>query len=910
MRKRFLATLLALAMVLSVTPFALADNGGEGNGVTSQAATELPKADENGVITLTEDVNLEEGVSIVNNDLVIDLNGYTITYTGTPTKATAFFNVWESRSLTVRDSKGNGAIIVNEDYCKEINNASTSYTVRCVQVRAGGTFTLESGTLQNTNTASEATAVIINFGTVNINGGAVKGVTGIINNAPVLSNAEWANQVSTCNINGGLIEGTECESYINNKGTYTKVDEGEGWSWGVALFGPGFGADGDQEITYDKVALNMSDGTIRAGQGIGTNASSGRYAGNTITIDGGTIEGVGNGGAAMYLPAIGKTTINGGTIEGEQGIRICAGELTINGGTINGTAALSPDADLVSGGSGGTEGAIVIGKAGTGYVGDIVVNISENATVQNTAATGDVRPAIVVSDKNMALADNQNINNPSGNKTNATFNYSESGITVNVESQKIKGDVVKVSNNTADKPTQDGGNTSLTLTNANITGNVINQTKEGDVGISGSSISGNVTNKFKGEVVIENHSTITGTVSNEGAEANKGSVAILDSTVGTVTENQDIVLVNTIVGNSTKPTTNTGDKVAMIGAKTYETLENAIKEAQNGDTVKLLDDVTVDVPSTVTTKGQGAITINKDITLDGNGKTINIGTGFEATGGGGWDDDFGKYHVLNITSDATIQNLTIDGGWAGMGKEDPANYSAARTGINIWTNGEDQLDVTLSGVKVENCSVYAVTAKGADLTITNLTTSGNQWGVDVEDKSTVSIQGSNIPENIVYENSSTDKNGLTITNGTYGNVVVQGGSTNGKVTLNDGNYEGIDNNSTGDAVTIEVTDGSFKESVAQYVTSDLKYEANANGIYTYHKTLDEALAVSDTVSSVEAAKDGANAVTVTVKNGNDETKITLKKNDTYKLPTLPNQGYNHFQAGPTRLATTITEIRR
>ena len=91
-----------------------------------------------------------------------------------------------------------------------------------------------------------------------------------------------------------------------------------------------------------------------------------------------------------------------------------------------------------------------------------------------------------------------------------------------------------------------------------------------------------------------------------------------------------------------------------------------------------------------------------------------------------------------------------------------------------------------------------------------------------------------------------------------------------------------------------ISGGSFKESVAQYVTSDLKYEANANGIYTYHKTLDAALAVSDTVSSVEAAKDSANAVTVTVKNGNDETKITLKKNATYKLPEIPDQGYNHF----------------
>ena len=896
MKKKILAVFLSLCMAMSLLPVTALATDAVDEKTPSTKATTLPEA-ENGVITLEEDVTLSSRYVIKDNaEITIDLAGFTVSNAEAlgSEKNDVLIDV-QSGSLTIKDSSENqtGKIVSNELYK---NSGNSGNKLKCVQVYAGATFTLESGTVENSNTASEASSVINNYGTVNIEGGTVKGVSCISNFASVLGNSSWDGKKATCNINGGLIEGTECESYINNEDKYTPVDKGEGWSWGVALFGPGFGADGKQEITYDKVALNMSDGTIRAGQGIGTNASSGRYAGNTITIDGGTIEGVGDGGAAMYLPAIGKTTINGGTIKGEQGIRICAGELTINGGTINGTAALSPDADLVSGGSGGTEGAIVIGKAGTGYVGDIVVNISENATVQNTATTEGVKPAIVVSDKNMALTKEQEIYNPSGDKTTATFDYSKSGITVNVESQDIKGDVVKVSNNTAGKETQDGGNTSLTLTNANITGNVINQTKEGDVGISGSTITGDVTNKSKGEVVIENHSTITGTVSNEGAEGEKGFVAILDSKVGTVTKDQDIVLVNTTVGGNTEPTTNTKGKVAMIGAKTYDTLQEAINAAEKGETVKLLDDVTVNVPKTVTTKGQGAITINKNITLDGNGKTIYIGTGFAATNGEGWDKDFGKYHVLNITSDATIQNLTIDGGWAGMGKEDSANYSAARTGINIWTNVEDQLDVTLSGVKVKNCSVYAVTAKGADLTITDLTTSGNQWGVDVEDKSTVSIKGSNILENIVYENSSTDtdKNGLTITNGTYGNVVVQGETTKGKVTLNAGNYEGIDNKSTGNAVTIEVTDGSFKESVAQYVTSDLKYEANANGIYTYHKTLEEALKVSDTVSSVEAAKDSTNAVTVTVKNGNDVDTIKLTSGTEYSLLNYPDQGYNHF----------------
>ena len=92
-----------------------------------------------------------------------------------------------------------------------------------------------------------------------------------------------------------------------------------------------------------------------------------------------------------------------------------------------------------------------------------------------------------------------------------------------------------------------------------------------------------------------------------------------------------------------------------------------------------------------------------------------------------------------------------------------------------------------------------------------------------------------------------------------------------------------------------ISGGSFKESVAQYVTSDLKYEANANGTYTYHETLDEALAFSNNVSSVEAAKPGATFVTVTVKNGNDVDTIKLTSGTEYSLLDYPDQGYNHFQ---------------
>ena len=870
MKRKFFAAFLSLCMVMSLLPMTVlaADDT---NTPSTQVATELPAADENGVITLTKDVTLSSRYVIKDNaKITIDLAGFTVSNAeGLGSEKDEVLIDVQSGSLTIKDSseEQKGKIVSNELYKKSRNSGNK---LKCVQVYAGATFTLESGTVENSNTASEASSVINNYGTVNIEDGTVKGVSCISNFASVLGSNSWDGKKATCNINGGLIEGTECKSYINNKGAWTEVAEGEGWSWGVALFGPGFGESGTDEVSYDEVTLNMNGGTIQAGQGIGTNASSGRYAGNTITINGGTIEGMGDGGAAMYLPAIGKTTINGGTIKGEQGIRICAGELTINGGTVNGTAALSPDADLVSGGSGGTEGAIVIGKAGTGYVGDIVVNISENATVQNTATDGDVKPAIVVSDKNMALDNEQKINDPSGNATKATFDYSESGITVNVESQNIKGDVVKVSNNTEDKQTKDGGNTSLTLTNANITGNVINQTKEGDVGISGSTITGNVTNKSKGEVVISNNSKIDGTVSNTGTgtggDDEKGSVAILDSTVGTVTP--DIVLVNTIVGDKTEPTTNTGDNVAMIGAKTYKTLTAAIEAAQNGDTITLLKDIN---------NAAGiAVEGGKNFTIDFNGKNYIL-TG---PGAGSNGTETNGFQLLQ-GSTITFKNGTI---------------RIAEDADNIQRIIQNYANLTL-----ENMHIYAENQVGGE----DYALSFNCGSISFKgDTDIITSDKNTIAFDVCYWDAGGYTEGVTVTfDETYtgkinGKIIYDSTDPEkAKLTIDGTGYIGaVDTSkSTTKGTSITVSGGSFGESVAQYVVDTLNYEANNNGTYTYHKTLDEALDVSDTVSSVEAAKDSANAVTVTVKNGNDETKITLKKNDTYKLPTLPNQGYNRFQ---------------
>ena len=219
----------------------------------------------------------------------------------------------------------------------------------------------------------------------------------------------------------------------------------------------------------------MDGGVIRAMQGIGTNASSGKYAGFTINMTNGLIDGTKNG-TGMYLPAMGVTNIYGGEVTGAQGIRICAGELNMTGGTLTGTA-LSDGSDLVAGGSGGTNGALVAGKASNGYVGNIDISISGDAVIRNTASGSDVRPTIVVSDKNMASIASQEIKNKDGD-TISNYSYNDTSISVSVDGAEIEGDVVKISNLTQSTPTSDGGDTTLQLHNASVSGSVINRLTE------------------------------------------------------------------------------------------------------------------------------------------------------------------------------------------------------------------------------------------------------------------------------------------------------------------------------------------------------------------------------------------------------------------------------------------------
>lgn len=144
-----------------------------------------------------------------------------------------------------------------------------------------------------------------------------------------------------------------------------------------------------------------------------------------------------------------------------------------------------------------------------------------------------------------------------------------------------------------------------------------------------------------------------------------------------VNKNANEVLVEVSKGHWVKPKE---DTVAMIGAKEYPTLTAAINEANTGDTVKLVNNVTVTKP----------IEVTKSMTLDLNGHVLTAATESTATV---------KNSAIWVTAEKV--NLTIDGTTAGsgmtMGDTHDTNWEAKVWGFVDLREGSAGSTVTVNG---------------------------------------------------------------------------------------------------------------------------------------------------------------------------------------------------------------------
>ena len=251
---------------------------------------------------------------------------------------------------------------------------------------------------------------------------------------------------------------------------------------------------------------------------------------------------------------------------------------------------------------------------------------------------------------------------------------------------------------------------------------------------------------------------------------------------------------------------------AEINGTRYDTLEAAIAAAEENAVIQLLRDVELDATGLV--NSQGALTLSKNLTLDGGGHRLFAKEGtFAVTG-----DNGGGPSLVNVQDGAavTLRDITLDGG------------NAAKHGLNVYHAGT----LSLENVEITNCRWYALVASNTELSVDSLTTSGNQWGINIDQGSRVTLANTEIAEgdSVVFEGQD-DSGSLTVESGSFQNIKTQGASTGGTITITGGTIASVSNETgadvaiTGGTVTGQVTNsgsGSISVTGGSFTTADVE----------------------------------------------------------------------------------------
>ena len=202
--------------------------------------------------------------------------------------------------------------------------------------------------------------------------------------------------------------------------------------------------------------------------------------------------------------------------------------------------------------------------------------------------------------------------------------------------------------------------------------------------------------------------------------------------------------------------------------------------------------------------------------------------------------------MINIQNgaDVTINSLTIDGG------TDTDFIGGTKHGLNINQAGT----VTLNDVIIKKNSNYAVMNNGSALFVNGLTTSGNQWGINVDSKNgnaSIVVNNANIEEasSIVLEQSTNtaEEPVATINGGSLQYVIAQNDADASGLTVNGGQFATGEGAAPTGAVTIKdhVAPGNTLDENGNVVVDSAKAEAEINGFG--YATLEAA---------IDAAQDG------------------------------------------------------
>ena len=702
---KLLAWLIALAVVFTMTlpssvVWAAEDNAsdnaakiGDQEYATLQEAVDATKGD--ATIQMLKDV--QEDVTIAEDDTVtIDLNGKTIT------NETKTHTITNEGNLTIT---GEGIVDNVTHQTAAIHNAQ------------GGTVVLNGGTYTRSKENGQSAEAsggnsfynIRNYGKMTINEGVTVKQDGhfssLIENGYYDGNQNTAKINAEMLINGGTFEGglntIKNDDYgvlTINGGTFKNVTQAAFLNWNEATVtggtftvaseaeGPAV-LNGKLNDTMDKGVLKISGGTFTAG---GNHAAIEQMGGSTsigdISITGGTFSTnpdkyiadgyladktedgyqiIKEGDTTENVALAGKTyypTLKEAIDAAEAGDTVTLlKDITVDMGDKN-AAAIAITKDLTLDGNGKTIAAAAIEDKDNKGMGHILgIQGGANVKVRDLTIDGtdkSARHGIQVYGE--------------GSKVTLT--------SVTVKDCYGYGLVVNGATATATRLTTDG----------NGWGGV-NVTKGANIDKAPSFTLNSGTLSEENPIQADNVNKSAPNVKWVNFGGNAG-----EWVVNKVTINEDTPALQWKLAS--------GEEVAQVNGSSYATIEAAIEAAEAGDTVKLLKNIELSV-SGETDKTVSLIAINKDLTLDGNGKTITVkGTVTE-----------GRGHVIGVLNGATVtvKDLTIDGG------------KAARHGIQTYGAGSE---ATLENVTVKDCRGYGAVANGSKITANGLYTSGNAWG--------------------------------------------------------------------------------------------------------------------------------------------------------------------------------------
>lgn len=294
-----------------------------------------------------------------------------------------------------------------------------------------------------------------------------------------------------------------------------------------------------------------------------------------------------------------------------------------------------------------------------------------------------------------------------------------------------------------------------------------------------------------------------------------------------------------------------GAYAAQIGDVKYETLQAAINAANTNDTVKLLADATEDV------------TINKDITLDLNGKTltntgagkatVTIAKGATATVQNGSIIGGTSYYNIQNNGTATFKDVTATAGNTGSSMLDnwgtlTIESGTYEGGLNV-VKSEEGSTLTINGGKFTGTYAPSSGYTAVILVYGNTTITGGEF------IQSLTTTGSWAHPQVVMTGVVEGYEAFTtVTGGTFTNKKSGEGIFRGLGKATSDNFEvsgGTFNKSVSDSFFKE---GYFAKKTADGYTADGPYAVRI-GTTAGYATLEEAFAAANTGDTITLLRD-------------------------------------------------------